>query len=317
MTDFFISYTHADTAWAEWIGYVLEEAGLTVTIQAWDFRPGSNFVLEMQRAAAEAVRTILVLSPDYLKSQFTSPEWAAAFTSDPQGLNRKLVPVLVRPCQPIGLLTSLVQIRIIDMPEETARATLLAGIDSNRAKPLTRPNFPGLAGSVPHKDFPGPDRQDSAGGSRLTTILPNLKRIPTDAEKRRFIREGFEIIRALFEKNLNLAQQDPRIETDFQAVTTDFRAELFVDGGSKCACRVWMGGPFSDNGIQFSEGLRSNDNSFNELLTIDQEDGLHFAATMAMGLSEFERSINVKRMTAEQAADYLWHRFTSRLAPSW
>ena len=57
MADFFISYTSADKSWAEWIAYVLEEAGIQVIIQAWDFRPGSNFVLEMQRAAAEADRT--------------------------------------------------------------------------------------------------------------------------------------------------------------------------------------------------------------------------------------------------------------------
>ena len=76
MADFFVSYTSADKAWAEWIGYVLEEEGFAVDIQVWDFRPGNNFVLEMQRAATEADRTIMVLSPDYLKSQFASPEWA-------------------------------------------------------------------------------------------------------------------------------------------------------------------------------------------------------------------------------------------------
>ena len=70
MTDFFISYTGADQRWAEWIAYVLEEEGRSVVIQAWDFRPGANFVLEMQKAAETAARTIMVLSPDYLKSQF-------------------------------------------------------------------------------------------------------------------------------------------------------------------------------------------------------------------------------------------------------
>ena len=37
MADFFISYTHNDADWAEWIGYALEEAGFTVILQAWDF----------------------------------------------------------------------------------------------------------------------------------------------------------------------------------------------------------------------------------------------------------------------------------------
>ena len=128
MPDFFISYTSADLTWAEWIGYVLEEEGFTVIIQAWDFRPGSNFVLEMQKAAAEADRTIMVLSPDYLKSQFTSSEWAAAFAKDPRGLERKLVPIVVRQCSPPGLLSSLVHIVLADEDQELgARAPYRRG----------------------------------------------------------------------------------------------------------------------------------------------------------------------------------------------
>ena len=52
MTDFFISYTSVDETWAEWIAWIIEAAGFSVTVQKWDFRPGSNLGLEMQRAAA-------------------------------------------------------------------------------------------------------------------------------------------------------------------------------------------------------------------------------------------------------------------------
>lgn len=115
--DFFISYTLADKQWAEWTGYVLEEQGFNVIIQAWDFRPGSNFVIEMQRAAEGASRTIMVLSPDYLQSQFAAPEWAAAFAKDPQGIERKLVPVVVRVCQPEGMLKPLVHVDLTGRSE--------------------------------------------------------------------------------------------------------------------------------------------------------------------------------------------------------
>jgi hypothetical protein len=54
MKDFFVSYNRTDKQWAEWIAWTLEEAGYSVVIQAWDFRPGGNFVLDMQRAAAES-----------------------------------------------------------------------------------------------------------------------------------------------------------------------------------------------------------------------------------------------------------------------
>jgi hypothetical protein len=47
---FFISYNKADRTWAEWIAWQLKEARYSVHLQAWDFRPGSNFVLKMQRA---------------------------------------------------------------------------------------------------------------------------------------------------------------------------------------------------------------------------------------------------------------------------
>jgi len=110
MKDFFISYNSADKDRAEWIAWQLEDAGYTTVIQAWDFGPGQNFVLAMQKAATEARRTIAVLSPDYLDAKFTTPEWAAAFVQDPTGEQRLLIPVRVRPVELAGLLKPIVYI---------------------------------------------------------------------------------------------------------------------------------------------------------------------------------------------------------------
>jgi len=49
MKDFFISCNSADRAWAEWIAWQFEEAGYTTVLQAWDFRPGFSFVLEIDK----------------------------------------------------------------------------------------------------------------------------------------------------------------------------------------------------------------------------------------------------------------------------
>src|ERR1039458_6130187 len=68
--DFFISYTQADREWAEWIASTLERDGYSTVLQSWDFSPDSNFVIEMQKAAASALHTIAVLSPDYLNSDY-------------------------------------------------------------------------------------------------------------------------------------------------------------------------------------------------------------------------------------------------------
>jgi hypothetical protein len=108
MTDFFVSYSHNDQRWAEWIGDVLVKASYSVILQAWHMLPGSNFVIEMHKAASECKRTIAVLSPDYLASLFTQAEWAAAFAADPSGKERKLIPIRVRICEPPGLLKGIV-----------------------------------------------------------------------------------------------------------------------------------------------------------------------------------------------------------------
>jgi tetratricopeptide (TPR) repeat protein len=155
--DFFISYNKADRAWAEWIGWQLEEQGYTCIIQAWDFLAGGNFVLDMQRGATGAQRTIAVLSPDYLKALYTQPEWAAAFAKDPTGKDSTLLPVRVRECELEGILAPIVYIDLVTLDESNARTTLLAGVRRMRAKPSGPLPFPGDTSPPPKApaSFPG------------------------------------------------------------------------------------------------------------------------------------------------------------------
>jgi hypothetical protein len=143
MHHFFISYTRADRAWAEWIAWQLEAAGYSVVIQAWDFRPGVNFVDAMHQAASGAERTIAVLSPAYLLSGFTQPEWQAAFRQDPTSALGTLVPIRIQPCELTGLLGAIVSIDLVGLDEAAACEALLSGVRRERAKPETAPGFPG------------------------------------------------------------------------------------------------------------------------------------------------------------------------------
>lgn len=147
MKNFFISYNKADRDWAEWIAWTLEEEGYSVVIQAWDFRPGGNFVIEMQEAAANTERTIAVLSENYLKAEFTQPEWAAAFARDPQGKERILIPVQVKECNPVGLLKSTIYIDLVGHSEEEARKVIIEGL-KKRGKPDEPPIFPSTSGDA-------------------------------------------------------------------------------------------------------------------------------------------------------------------------
>ncbi len=164
--NFFISYNRADRSWAEWIAWHLEEAGYTTVVQAWDFRPGSNFVVDMQSAASGAERTIAVLSPDYLTSSFTEPEWAAPFAQDPTGVKGLLLPVRVRECDPQGLLSQIVYIDIVGLLETAAKNALLAGVVRGRVPPANRP------------DFPGTQRRPATQRPRFPGTLPPVWNIP-------------------------------------------------------------------------------------------------------------------------------------------
>lgn len=154
----FISYNSADRGWAEWIAWQLEDAGYSTVIQAWDFRPGSNFVQDMDTAIQNAERTVAVLSPNYLNALYTQSEWSAAFSRDPKGELGILLPVLVQKCELKGLLAQIVYIDLCEQGDTEARERLLAGVRRSRAKPSSAPAFPGSSSqhtipAPPH--FPG------------------------------------------------------------------------------------------------------------------------------------------------------------------
>jgi tetratricopeptide (TPR) repeat protein len=155
--DFFISYSSADKKWAEWIAWQLEEAQYSTILQARDFQPGMNFVLEMDKAASEARCTLVILSPAYLSAQYAQSEWAVAFKRDPKSEQRALLPVWVQKCEVKGLLGSVVHIDLVDLDEATAHETLMVGVRHERGKPEMAPDFPGAGQhTIPEpQHFPG------------------------------------------------------------------------------------------------------------------------------------------------------------------
>ena len=157
--DFFVSYTQADRAWAEWIAWILEEDGHRVLVQAWDFVPGTNWIQSMQAGTRDAARTIAVLSGEYLESVYGGAEWQAAWASDPEGTGRKLLTVRVATCDRPGLLAGVVGVDLFGLAEATATARLRAMVSAaiaGRAKPEVPPGFPGAGRAMPQAArFPG------------------------------------------------------------------------------------------------------------------------------------------------------------------
>ncbi len=154
--DFFVSYTQADRAWAEWIAWVLEEDDHRVLVQAWDFVPGSNWVQGMQAGTRDAACTIAVLSPAYLESVYGGPEWQAARGQDADGTDRKLLIARVTDCERPGPLTGLTGVDLFELTVAAAKTRLqkmVSAATAGRPKPASAPSIPGASWAMPREPW--------------------------------------------------------------------------------------------------------------------------------------------------------------------
>ncbi|MDO0824092.1 tetratricopeptide repeat protein, partial [Desulfosporosinus nitroreducens] len=176
--DFFISYTGPDEQWAKWIAGELEDKKYTTIIQAWDFKPGTNFVSNMHNALIHCERFIAVISPDYFKSLYCQAEWTAAFTRDPSCEKALFIPVRVKECKPEGLFAPVVYIDLHGIEEQEAVETLLNGLSTDR--PRNRPGFPGTSnkpkfpGQLPFNNLPFNKNKNFTGRQ---TILEDIEKL--------------------------------------------------------------------------------------------------------------------------------------------
>ena len=154
---FFISYTGADQAWAEWVAWVLEDAKYSVLIQAWDFHFGDNFVANMHEALEGSERTIAILSEAYFASKFCQDEWTPALAKSTHD-DRRLLPIRIADVERKGLFAPIASLDLFGLEKEVAKERLLAAVTLKRAKPTTEPAFPpgrAVAAAKPEPPFPG------------------------------------------------------------------------------------------------------------------------------------------------------------------
>ncbi|MBF7081707.1 toll/interleukin-1 receptor domain-containing protein [Desulfallas sp. Bu1-1] len=281
MKDFFISYNKADRSWAEWIAWQLEEEGYSTIIQAWDFKAGSNFVLEMDKALKEARRVIAVLSPDYLNALYTYPEWATAFAQDPTGTGRNLIPVRVKDCKLSGLLSQVVYIDLVNCSEAEAKDKLLSEIKIGRQKPTKPPAFPGGNDIInPKPTFP--ENKKGKDNKKSFIDIPNFKKI-TDLDKNKFIAENFDALSKLLEHALSETKiKNPNFDYTLEKINPrKIFASLYLDGNLKNSIKIWMDNEigFGTDSIKILSGRRvqvNYDNSYNEQINCEvKEDKMY------------------------------------------
>jgi hypothetical protein len=98
--DVFISYSSADKEWVQsWLLPHLEAEGLRVCIDFRDFDVGVPSIVNMERAVENSRHTLLVLTPAWVKSEWTEFEGLLTQTADPAARQRRLLPLLLESCE--------------------------------------------------------------------------------------------------------------------------------------------------------------------------------------------------------------------------
>jgi len=144
--------------------------------------------------------------------------------------------------------------------------------------------------------------------------IPKIPKEFSQLDKDRFIRNTFDITKKYFKKALvKLKEQYLNLDSDLAEISNfKFVCSIYQNGDLLNKCKIWIGGPLSEDTIAYCEGSvgYENDSSFNDWLAV-KDDGFK------LGLEASGFAINNdkegKLLSSEEAAKYLWVRFTNRL----
>ncbi len=97
----FVSYSHRDREYIDRLLINLKVLEHTSDLNLWDetkITAGHNWYTEIRKAISQASIVVLVLSPDYLASEFIKREEFARILKQERDGNLKIIPIILKPC---------------------------------------------------------------------------------------------------------------------------------------------------------------------------------------------------------------------------
>jgi hypothetical protein len=318
MTRAFISYSHADDALrAEFNKHLslLRRQGL---IDLWSDQripAGGEFDKHISAELEAADIIILLVSPDFMASDYCyGIEMKRAMERHQEG-SAVVIPVILRPVDwhsaPFGSLKALprdgkpvakwpaLDDAFLDVVQ--ALRSLLA------ARPASTTQNP--ASPAPPSKVPGETAAIAPSRPRSGTL--SLAREFKDIDRDSFLDEAFAYIRAYFENSLqDVGERNPGVAGRLRRISeVGFTATLYRDGSKLAGCYIRMSNGFgSDRSIGYSSNDSAQDNSYNEMLSVEADRHTLYLKPM-MG----NWSGPASKLTHEGAAEQLWQLFVERL----
>lgn len=315
----FISYSHKDEALRDQLEVQLAMLKRQGLIEVWHDRrmvAGDHLDWTISKELDEADVVLLLVSPDFIASDYCYKiEKGRALERHRAGTAR-LISVILRPCD--WTHTDLRQYLVT--PRDGKPITLWPDRDEaflDVAQSIRRAIEEIGAANAPEElhrfigqDAPAPQPSALPRSSNL-----RLKKEFTEADRDRFLEDGFEFIDKFFQGSLaELQDRNPEIETRYRRIDGNaFTAVIYRNGAKIGACGIRLGGMHGKS-INYSDGDHAPANSCNDSLMLEQDDQkLYFRPLMGGFPGPSSRDAT---MSHEGAAEYFWAHLIAPLQGS-
>src|SRR5436190_1089715 len=95
----FISYSHADSAFADRLAEDLRYSHVAASYDRWILRPGDSYFEKLASSVSDCDAVVVVLSPNSVTSQWVSAELGLAMATRFGGKRVAVLPALIADCQ--------------------------------------------------------------------------------------------------------------------------------------------------------------------------------------------------------------------------
>jgi hypothetical protein len=315
MSNLFFSYSHKDEALRDRLEVHLAMLKREGAISPWHDRrivAGDPLGQRIDEHLERADIILLLISPDFLASDYCHDlEMQRALARHEEG-SARVIPVILKPCDwkhsPFSALLA--------APTDGKPITRWADEDE-AFQDVVRQIRAALPASNPpvspvRQPQPAVPVQATPNGPRSSNL--RLRKTFNDADRDRFLDEGFEFIARFFENSLaELSTRHDGIEGRFKKLdATRFTAVIYEGGTNRAQCMISLGSALG-HGVAYSHDVGRAGNSYNEMITVDGDDQHLFLKMSGLSMMGSNRD---QQLSYEGAAEHYWAMLIAPLQQS-
>jgi len=325
MVQIFISYAHADEALRQELDKHLASLKHQGLIESWHDRriaAGQAWADEIDANLQTADVILLLVSADFIASPYCyDVEMREAMRRNAAG-QAVVIPVILRPCdwhdRPFGKLQAATRDgrAIAKYPTlDDGFLEVVQAIKGAAHEVILRRGLKNVASRKSVEAMQSRHTSASAGNVPRSSNM-RVNRTFSDHDKDTFRVEAFEYIAAFFENSLaELEKRNPQLKTNFRRRDANsFEAAAYQNGKESTRCGIWLSSGHHFGEIGYSNSGLGNGNSYNESLSVTDDNRM--LGLKPMGFGTFIHDASAKSLTLDGASEYLWSMFIRPLQES-